>query len=150
MCMHKNLVHAQESRAFTRILCMHKNLVHAQDACACTAIASKICVFCQNTLFHEWAPYGRWGGHRTAKTWVVAMRVFLYSFYDFPKINSFRACGRFMIFRPFVKIFDKGVFSRKWPRSVWECSGGIPDLSGPIFEPFWRKSPKTSLLYKSL
>ena len=33
-------------------------------------------IFCQNTFFHEWAPYGRWGAHRTGKIRVVAMRVF--------------------------------------------------------------------------
>ena len=34
----KNLVHAQESCACTRILCMHKVLVHAQESCACTLL----------------------------------------------------------------------------------------------------------------
>ena len=81
-CTRKNLVHAQGSCACTRILCTHKNLVHAQEPCACTRF---LCVhsncndnscFCQNTFFHEWAPYGRWGGHRTAEIRVAAMRVF--------------------------------------------------------------------------
>ena len=39
LCMHENLVHAQESCACTRILCMHKNLVHAHESCACTTAA---------------------------------------------------------------------------------------------------------------
>ena len=77
LCKHTILAHAQESGACTRILCMRKNLVHAQDSCACTPITSKIDVFCPNTFFHEWAPYGRWGCHPAAKIRVVAMRVFL-------------------------------------------------------------------------
>ncbi len=36
LCMHKILVHAQESCACTTLLCMHKTLVHAQESCACT------------------------------------------------------------------------------------------------------------------
>ena len=36
LCMHKILVHAQDSCACTRFLCMHEILVHAQDSCACT------------------------------------------------------------------------------------------------------------------
>ena len=35
-------------------------------------------------FFHEWAPYGRWGGDRTVKIQVVAMRVF-YMFIIFQK-----------------------------------------------------------------
>ena len=31
-CILKSVVHAQECCACTRILCMHKNLVHAQDS----------------------------------------------------------------------------------------------------------------------
>ena len=38
LCMHKILVHAQESCACTRLLCMQKILVHAQDSCACTKV----------------------------------------------------------------------------------------------------------------
>ena len=33
--------------------------------------------FCQTMFFHEWAPDGRWGAHRTIKIRVVAMRVCL-------------------------------------------------------------------------
>ena len=36
LCMHKILVHAQDSCACTRFLCMHNTLVHAQYACACS------------------------------------------------------------------------------------------------------------------
>ena len=45
-----------------------------------------------------------------------------------------RVCHQKSTFRP------KHDFSRKWPRSVWEWSGGIPDLLGPIFKPFLLKS----------
>ena len=38
LCMHKILVHAQDSCAWTRTLCMHKILVYAQDSCACTRL----------------------------------------------------------------------------------------------------------------
>ena len=50
---------------------MHKIRVHAQQ------LYVKIDVFGQNTFFHEWAPYGRWGSHPAAKIRVVAMHVFL-------------------------------------------------------------------------
>ena len=76
LCMHKNLVHAQESGACRRILRVQKNLVHALDFCDSAAIANKIDAFCQSTFFHEWAPYGRWEGHRIADIRVVAMRIF--------------------------------------------------------------------------
>jgi len=33
VCMHRHLVHAQDSCACTRILCMHTISVHAQDFC---------------------------------------------------------------------------------------------------------------------
>ena len=36
--------------------------------------------FVQNMSFHEWAPYGRWGGDRTVKIHIVAMRVLYISF----------------------------------------------------------------------
>ena len=42
-------------------------------------------------------------------------------------------------------IWAENNFSQKSPRSVWECSGGIPDLSGPICKPF----PLKSILKKS-
>ena len=36
LCVHKILVHAQDSCACKRILCMQNTFVHAQDSCACT------------------------------------------------------------------------------------------------------------------
>ena len=36
----------------------------------------EIDTFCQNSFFRDWAPYGRWGGHRTVRIGVVAMRAF--------------------------------------------------------------------------
>ena len=36
----------------------------------------------------------------------------------------------------------KNMFFQKSPRSVWEWSGGIPDLPGPIFKQFPLKSIK--------
>ena len=40
-----------------------------------------------------------------------------------------------------IGIFNETSFPQKSPRSVWEWSGGIPDLSGPIFKQF----PLTSI-----
>ena len=56
-----------------RFLCMHKNLVRAQQ------LPIQSVFFCQSTFFHEWASYGRWGGHRTAEFRVMAVRVFVIS-----------------------------------------------------------------------
>ena len=142
LCMHKNLVHAQECCACIRIRCMNKNLVHAQESCACTTTICKQWCFCQNTFFHEWAPYGRWGGHPAAKIRVVAMHVF-FIFMISQKQSVFRPVDVSWFFGHLSWFWTKNKFFQKWPRSVRECSGGIPDLSGPIFNPFWRKSPKT-------
>ena len=38
-CLHKILVHAQDSCACTTLLCTHNTLVHAQHSCACTGRA---------------------------------------------------------------------------------------------------------------
>ena len=125
LCMQKILVHAQESCACTRILCMHKNHVHAQESCACTAIKSKINVFCQNTFFHEWAPYGRWGGHRTVKIRVVAMHVF-FIFMIFPDKVGFPARGHFMTFQLFYRFWTKHVFSKNDPEVSGSARGASP------------------------
>ena len=37
-------------------------------------------------------------------------------------------------------VVRKNICLQKWPRSVWEWSGGVPDLLGPIFMPFLLKS----------
>ena len=87
----------------------------------------------QNMFFHEWAPYRRWGGHRTVEIQVVAMRVFFIPIIS-QKKNGFPARGRFHYF---PSVFD--IFDPKWPRSVWEWSGGIPDLFQAILDPFWQK-----------
>ena len=52
----------------------HPHFQSAASAASENGFISRKCV--KNTFFHEWAPYGRWGGHRTVKIRVVAMRVF--------------------------------------------------------------------------
>ena len=54
LCMHKNLVHAEDlvhahkilvhAQRCTRFLCTHKNLVHAQESCACIRYCIMRCV----------------------------------------------------------------------------------------------------------
>ena len=54
----------------------------------------------QNTFFHEWAPYRRWGGHRTAEIQVVAMLIFF-----IPIISQKKS-----VFRPVVVSLVKNTF----------------------------------------
>ena len=56
----------------------------------------KQCV--QNKFFHEWAPYGRWGGDRTVKSHIVALRgaVLRLNYHVLQKIG-FTAPRHFMI-----------------------------------------------------
>ena len=110
----------------------HWILVHAQDSCACTAITRKINGFCQKTFFYEWDPYGRWGGHPAAKIRVEAMRVFFICMISHKK-TVFRPADVSWFFGQFSRFSTKNEFFQKCPRSVWECSGGIPDLLEPIF-----------------
>ena len=75
---------------------------------------------------------------------VVAMRVFFIPIIS-QKISVFRPVDVSMIFRRFPRFVTKNDFFQKCPRSVWEWSGGIPDLFRAIFDPFRetnRKSPK--------
>ena len=51
--------------------------------------------FHQNLFFHDWAPYGRRGPHRTVKIRVVAMRVF-FIVVTFQETGTNRFSGRWM------------------------------------------------------
>ena len=80
---------------------MHKILVRAQDSCACTAITSKINVFCQNTFFTN--------GLRRSSDRGNSSRgdARLFYFHGFSEEIGFPARGHFMIFRTFFEIFDE-------------------------------------------
>ena len=54
LCVHKNLAHAQDSCAYTRILCMHKIIMHSQESYACTRslCMRKIVVPAQESCAH--------------------------------------------------------------------------------------------------
>ena len=65
-------------------------------------ITNKIDTFCQNSFVRDWAPYERWGAHRTVEIRVVAMSVF-FSCIIFQK-NGFPARGRFHDFDRLVGV----------------------------------------------
>ena len=130
--------------ACARTLCLPKILVHAQESCACTAITCKIDVFfCENTFFSRMGSIwkmGRSSGRQNSSRGYARL-FYVYDFSDKKKV--FRPVDVSWFFGHFSSCLTKNEFFQKWPRSVWECSGGIPDLSGPMFDTFWRKSLKT-------
>ena len=71
---------------------------------------------------------GRWG---EVKIRVVAMHIIVL-FLTFSEKRFFGSWA-FYDCSAFSDLFQKHIFVlEKWPRNVWEWSGSIPDLLGPI------------------
>ena len=114
-------------------------------------ITCKIENIYQNMFFHEWAPYGRWGGHRTVEIQVVAMRVFLirmishkktrffgpWTFHDFS--DMFRVVWRNMFF-----------FPKNDPEVSGSARGASPTYPGPYLTNFDENRLKHNYYKKSI
>ena len=81
---------------------------------------------------HERGQIKRWGAVRHVIVSGISMRVFFICTFA-QEQNGFQTSGRFMVVGRFL---NKNGFPEKCPRSVWEVSGTIPDLSGTISDPF--------------
>ena len=144
--------HAQDSCACTRFLSMHKILVHAQESCACTASCACTRFLCVHNNYKS--TQGFLPKHvfsRTGSIWKMGRSsdrgissrgdARLFYFDDFSEKIGFPARGRFHDVPSVFDMLTQFCFLfQKWLRSVWEWSGGIPDLPGPIFKQFPLKS----------
>ena len=96
---------------------------------AVVAVVARFCfdIFgrcCQNTFFHDWAPYGRWGAHRTMTIRVVAMRVLFVCI-----IKQFPDPWTFHVLSSFFEMFVEQIL---FTQIIQKCLGALGGHPRPI------------------